>query len=62
MEDKCICCGAIVPEGWQVCPMCIVGCDLAHDRDIGVTTHFKKNKDGTITLVKIEYTNKEAHA
>lgn len=22
MEDKCICCGAIVPEGRQVCPKC----------------------------------------
>lgn len=22
MEDRCICCGAIVPEGMMVCPMC----------------------------------------
>lgn len=22
MENACICCGAIIPEGRQVCPMC----------------------------------------
>lgn len=22
MEDRCVCCGAIVPEGRMVCPMC----------------------------------------
>lgn len=22
MEDRCICCGAIIPEGIQVCPKC----------------------------------------
>lgn len=22
MDEKCICCGAVIPEGRQVCPMC----------------------------------------
>lgn len=22
MENKCVCCGADIPEGWQVCPNC----------------------------------------
>lgn len=22
MEDRCVCCGAVVPEGWMVCPIC----------------------------------------
>ena len=24
MEDRCIACGAIVPEGMMVCPQCIM--------------------------------------
>lgn len=24
MEDRCICCGEIIPEGVQVCPKCLV--------------------------------------
>ena len=24
MEDKCICCGAVIPEGIMVCPNCLV--------------------------------------
>lgn len=24
MEDKCICCGAVIPEGSQYCPNCLV--------------------------------------
>lgn len=24
MEDRCICCGEIIPEGVQVCPNCLV--------------------------------------
>ena len=24
MEDKCVCCGAVIPEGTQVCPNCLV--------------------------------------
>ncbi len=22
MEDRCICCGEIIPEGRQICPIC----------------------------------------
>lgn len=24
MEDRCVCCGEIIPEGTQVCPNCLV--------------------------------------
>ena len=24
MEDRCVCCGEIIPEGVQVCPKCLV--------------------------------------
>ena len=24
MEDRCICCGAVIPEGRQICPQCEV--------------------------------------
>ena len=24
MEDRCICCGAIIPEGVWVCPSCLL--------------------------------------
>lgn len=22
MENRCVCCGAVIPEGWMVCPLC----------------------------------------
>lgn len=25
MENTCVVCGAIIPEGWQVCPNCMEG-------------------------------------
>lgn len=25
MADRCVCCGAIIPEGRQVCPVCELG-------------------------------------
>ena len=25
MEDRCVCCGEIIPEGRQVCPICEAG-------------------------------------
>lgn len=24
MEDRCVCCGAIIPEGRHVCPICLI--------------------------------------
>lgn len=24
MEDKCVCCGAVIPEGSQYCPNCLI--------------------------------------
>ncbi len=28
MEDRCICCGAEIPEGRQVCPICQEGAQM----------------------------------
>ncbi len=27
MPDRCVCCGAIIPEGTQVCINCLNGCN-----------------------------------
>lgn len=27
MEDRCVCCGTIIPEGQQVCPNCMERAD-----------------------------------
>ena len=32
MEDRCICCGEIVPEGRQVCPSCEARINRAEPR------------------------------
>ena len=33
MADKCICCGAIVPEKMTACPNCLVVSKLSNVRD-----------------------------
>lgn len=30
MEERCICCGEIIPEGRQVCPVCEAKADSAY--------------------------------
>lgn len=40
MEEKCICCGEVIPEGRQVCPKC-EGMAL----DMAVVTIDKTNKE-----------------
>lgn len=24
MEDRCVCCGTVIPEGYMVCPACVM--------------------------------------
>ena len=31
MDNRCICCGEIIPEGLQVCPNCMVVTKLPHN-------------------------------
>ena len=31
MENRCVCCGAIIPEGRMVCPMCEMAADEKAD-------------------------------
>lgn len=35
MEDYCVCCGAIVPEGRMVCPQCERNTDAKTDQEGG---------------------------
>lgn len=36
MDDRCVCCGAIIPEGRQVCP----SCEIAHGSIVKIETCF----------------------
>ena len=38
MEDRCLCCGEIIPEGQQVCKNCLVVA-----REIGIRPKRKKH-------------------
>jgi hypothetical protein len=33
MIDRCVCCGAEIPEGWQVCPRCEDQCGKCQYED-----------------------------
>lgn len=41
--DRCVCCGEIVPEGWQVCPQCEV--ELQSKPDIGAVLGIEEKTD-----------------
>lgn len=54
MENRCICCGVIIPEGRDVCPKCVYGSKVkprnleeelgVFIEDIPVELHLKKDK------------------
>ena len=33
MEDRCVCCGAIIPEGSWACPRCLVCVNAKQEND-----------------------------
>ena len=39
MENRCVCCGAIVPEGRMVCPICEM------EADEGTVTGRQRNEE-----------------
>ena len=39
MENRCVCCGAVVPEGRMVCPICEM------DADEKVATNWLKEEE-----------------
>ena len=41
MENRCVCCGAIIPEGRMVCPIC----DMAADEKF-TTNRLKEEEYG----------------
>lgn len=36
MEDRCVCCGEIVPEGRQVCPSCEAGDIKSYNKNVKI--------------------------
>lgn len=34
MEDRCICCNEVIPEGMQVCNQCMAGVDYSSEKDV----------------------------
>ena len=45
MENRCVCCGAIIPEGRMVCPICEIDADEVPF--VGIAGRRKKMKTGT---------------
>lgn len=35
--DRCVCCGAIIPEGRQVCRICEIGCNYNKHEECLIT-------------------------
>lgn len=33
IENRCVCCGEVIPEGRHVCPSCEIGTDRGGDSD-----------------------------
>ena len=52
MENRCVCCGAIVPEGRMVCPIC----EMAVDEMVASTPGCDK-LDITMTYVYVSKSN-----
>ena len=56
MENRCVCCGAIIPEGRMVCPMCEMTADegnaqnrlkeVEHGRHCTQTNRRKTGRNG----------------
>lgn len=47
MEDRCICCGEIIPEGRQVCPSCEEKANNQSLREIrGLFAYEETRKEG----------------
>ena len=34
-EDRCVCCGAVIPEGRMVCPNCLVTVKRNEEKESG---------------------------
>ena len=52
MENRCVCCGAVVPEGRMVCPIC----EMAADEKVAITLDHEK-LDITVTYVYVSKSN-----
>ena len=55
MEDRCIFCGEIIPEGVQVCPKCMVASKKKSWR-VRKQKHFYYCKDWFVFPLAIEWT------
>ena len=44
-ENRCVCCGEVIPEGWQYCRRCLVETDLRRYEDMKKRNFKKKWKE-----------------
>ena len=53
MEDRCVCCGDIVPEGRMVCPQCEMGCNEKTSSKLSEVEQTKKPKKTKLIVAEL---------
>ena len=53
MEDRCVCCGDIVPEGRMVCPQCEMGCNEKTSSELSEVEQTKKPKKTKLLVAEL---------
>lgn len=57
-ENRCVCCGAIIPEGTQVCPICLkhsLGVDFNSERYVKAKINVFKQLHIPLTKEQIDH-------
>lgn len=52
MEDRCVCCGALIPEGKMVCPICSKNVGIGQDAQKPNKTVLENKTKGVENSVK----------
>ena len=52
MEDRCLCCGTVIPEGRLVCPACEEGCPPEVIKEIEKARKISQDIDNLIEALK----------
>ncbi|CDE73066.1 unknown [Acidaminococcus sp. CAG:917] len=52
MEDRCVCCGALIPEGKMVCPICSKNVGIGQDAQKPNKTVLENKTKGVGNSVK----------
>lgn len=53
MENRCVCCGDIVPEGRWVCPNCEFGCNKKSPSELSEVEQTKKPKKTKLIVAEL---------